>query len=117
MDQVAAVPAGTTQPGVVLPSQYYGPPRKQTPEQRLMIAVLQEALDCFAKYRFATDMHGRRLFDEARQWLLASEPDWPYSFERICAALDLDSAAVRQRLGLAPDPEFVPQGNAALFQV
>ena len=28
--------------------------------------------------------------------------DWPYSFERICAVLDLDANAVRDRLRLAP---------------
>ena len=65
-----------------------------------MIAVLQDAIDCVAKYRDATDPQGHRLFDEATQWLLAEESEWPYSFECICAVLDLDANAVRRALHL-----------------
>ncbi len=92
-----------TQLDIILPSQHFGPRRKQAPEQRLMIAVLQDALECVAKHRCATDTHGRRLFHDANQWFLANEMDWPYSFECICEVLDLDSNAVRQRLRVTPE--------------
>ena len=82
----------------ILPSQHFGPLHKQVPERRLMIAVLQDAIECVEKYRFATGAEGRRLFREAKEWLLAGEIDWPYSFESICGVLDLDSNAVRQHL-------------------
>lgn len=65
-----------------------------------MMAVLDAAVRCVERYRFPTDAQGRRLFHEAKQWLLAAEPHWPYSFERICAELDLDANAVRRSLGL-----------------
>jgi hypothetical protein len=68
-----------------------------------MIAVLQNAIDCVAKHRRAKDYRGRRLFDETTQWFLAEDTDWPYSFEGICAVLDLDANAVRQALRL-PEP-------------
>ena len=87
-----------TELDVVLPSQHFEPRRKQAPEQRLMIAVLHDALDCVEKYRFATTNRGRRLFREAQQWFLVDEVNWPYSFECICGVLDLDSNAVRPRL-------------------
>jgi len=87
---------------IVLPLQHFGSRRQQAPEHRLMIAVLHDALDCIEKYRCATDTHGRRLFQEAKQWVLADETGWPYSFECICGALDLDSNAVRQRLRVVP---------------
>jgi len=93
---------GTTQPDVMLPSQYFAPRRKQAPEQRLMIAVLQDALDCLEKHRFATDCRDRRLFDEAKDWFLAHESGWPYSFESICGVLDLDADAVRRSLRVTP---------------
>ena len=86
------------QPNIILPSQYFG--RRLTPEHGLMIAVLQDAIDCVAKHRYAKDYPGRRLFDEATQWLLAAETDWPYSFACICAVLDLDANAVRRALRL-----------------
>lgn len=89
-------------PDVVLPSQYFAPQRNQAPEQRLMIAVLHDALDCLDKYRFATDTHDRRLFHEAMEWFLADDIEWPYSFECICSVLGLDATAVRQRLCIEP---------------
>jgi hypothetical protein len=103
--RLAGVPSSLTQLNIILPSQHFGSRRKQAPEQRLMIAVLHDALDCLEKYRSATGSHGRRLFREAKQWFLADETEWPYSFECICGALDLDSNAVRQRLRVAPESQ------------
>ncbi len=114
--QLAGVPSSLTQLDIILPSQHFGPRRKQAPEQRLMIAVLHDALDCLEKYRSATGSQGRRLFREAKQWFLADETQWPYSFECICGVLDLDSNAVRQRLGVAPELQPVPELRAALLQ-
>ena len=114
--QLAGVPSSLTQLNIILPSQHFGPRRKQAPEQRLMIAVLHDALDCLEKYRFATSSYGRRLFHEAKQWFLADETEWPYSFECICGVLDLDSNAVRQRLRVAPEPQPSPELRATLLQ-
>jgi hypothetical protein len=110
---VAGIPAGMMQLDLLLASQHFGPQRKQAPEQRLMAAVLQDALDCLEKYRSARNIYDRRLFHEAKRWFLAEESKWPYSFESICGALDLDSNAVRQRLGVAPEPQSVPELRAA----
>ena len=52
------------QPNSILPSQYFGP-RRRLPEHGLMIAILQDAIECVAKYRAAKDCRGRRLFREA----------------------------------------------------
>lgn len=98
--QLAGVPIGTTQVDVVLPSQHFAARRKQGPAERLMIAVLHDALDCIEKYRFAIDPKGRADFHDAKRWFLASEAHWPYSFECICGVLELDPDAVRQRLRL-----------------
>ena len=116
--QLAGVPSSLTQPDIILPSQHFGPRRKQAPEQRLMIAVLHDALDFLQKYRFATSSHGRRLFHEAKQWFLADEADWPYSFECICGVLGLDADAVRHRLGVAQEqqPVLVPRQMYAARQ-
>jgi hypothetical protein len=99
---LTGVPIDLFQPQVILPAQHFNPPKKLASEHRLMMAVLGDAVRCVEKYRFPTDARGRRLFHEAKQWLLAAEPHWPYSFERICAVLDLDVNAVRHRLRLAP---------------
>ena len=98
--RLTGVRSGMLQPDIILPSQYFGPRRRLTPEHGLMIAVLQDAIDCVAKHRYAKDYRGRRLFDEATRWLLAEETDWLYSFECICAVLDLDANAVHRALRL-----------------
>ena len=100
--RLAGVPVGMTQLDIVLPLQHFGSRRTQAPEKRLMIAVLHDALECIEKYRLATNTHGRRLFEEAKRWFLADETEWPYSFECICGALELDSNAVRERLHVVP---------------
>lgn len=89
------------QPHLILPVQHFHLHKTTAPEHRLMAAVLDDAVRCVEKYRVPRDARGRRLFREAKEWLLATEPHWPYSFERICAALDLDASAVRHRLRLA----------------
>ena len=105
------LPAGMMQVEIVLPSQHFGPRRMQAPEERLMIAVLQDALACLQNHRFAKDAYGRRLFDEAEQWFLAEETDWPYSFESICEILELDSNAVRQHLRVGLGQEVPVPGH------
>jgi len=97
---------------VILPVQHFNSPKEITPELRLMIAVLADAVWCLEKFRVPTDARGRRTFHRAKQWLLASEPDWPYSFERICAALDLNASAVRHRFRDALDLPPVPGARA-----
>jgi hypothetical protein len=100
---LTGVPIDLFQPQVILPAQHFNLPKKIAPEHRLMMAVLDDAVRCVEKYRCPTDARGRRLLHEAKQWLLAAEPHWPYSFERICAVLDFDANAVRHRLRLAPE--------------
>ena len=109
---LTGVPIGLFQPHVILPSQDFTSPKQFAPERRLMTAVLDDAVRCVEKYRFPTDARGRRLFDEAKQWLLATDAHWPYSFERICAVLDLDANAVRHRLRLTPNRPPVSASRA-----
>jgi hypothetical protein len=90
----------------VLPSQYFPAAGNGEPEHRLIIAVLQNAVECLEKYRSATDRPRRRLFRDAQQWFLASAVDWPYSFEAICAELDLDADAVREHLKVAAEEDL-----------
>jgi hypothetical protein len=99
--QVAGVRRGSLQTDITLRAQDFGSPRRRNaPEQRLMIAVLHDALDCLEKYRFATIVRERRLFQQAQRWFRAAGGEWPFSFEYICVALDLDARTVRRRLVL-----------------
>lgn len=103
------VDAAVVHPDILLPMQYTARNRQLTPERRLMIAVLDDAVHCVAKYRAATDDLGQRRFADEVEWLLSEDTRWPYSFESICGILDLDATAVRDGLRLTSDP---PSGAA-----
>lgn len=70
-----------------------------------MLAVLDNAIECFQKYAGATDGKGTRLFLKVEEWILDRISDWPYSFERICEALRLDPDYIRR--GLLRKKEFL----------
>lgn len=62
-----------------------------------MIAILEDAIDCFEKYYGARGTNGHRIFREVEEWLM-TEPCRPFSFEHICSVLKLDPCAVRRTL-------------------
>ena len=94
-------------PEVILPSQFFSAPSAgaERPEKQLMLAVLQDAVATLLKHAGSARSGPRRLVREAEQWINARDPDWPFSFDNICSALNLDPAALREglrRRGSAP---------------
>ena len=89
------------EPDIMLPAQYFTLLRKQSrqgPEYLLVVAMLQDAVECFQKYRRATDEVGRELFEHARDWIESDDQKWPFSFENVCAILKLDAGYLRRGL-------------------
>ena len=68
------------------------PWRHHVGELRLMAAVLEDAINILRKR--PRSRAGR----EAREWLASNDASWPFAFERICDALDLDSGSVRRQV-------------------
>ncbi len=69
-----------------------------SPEKRLMIAVLDDAVQSFfagIRPRRSRDL---RYFHEAEQWIMASGCDEVFSFEWICNLLGLDPGYLRSGL-------------------
>ncbi len=92
---------GLFEPDALVPVQFYanfGQGSAAYPERRLMLAVLQDALECYRKYAFARDSRGRQIFSEAREWIFSSDQRWWYSFENICEVLGFDSAYLRRQV-------------------
>jgi hypothetical protein len=78
--------------GICAPEEYH------LPENRLMLAVLQEALSTFQRgirSRVAKDIEA---FREVDRWFRSREFDWPFSFECICSTLEIDPGCVREGL-------------------
>jgi hypothetical protein len=65
-------------------------------EKKLMLAVLENAIEDFQKYVLASDKRGMELFQDAEQWILETNSPSFFSFESICAHLDLDPEYVRR---------------------
>jgi hypothetical protein len=89
---------GLFEPDALLPAQFYAAFRGGSAvrgEKRLMLAVLQDALDCYQKYAFAKDGHGRQLFADADVWVSCEDRDWYFSFENICETLEINPAYLR----------------------
>jgi hypothetical protein len=89
------------QPDILLSAQYYDSLRGKTgmeSERRLMLAVLRDAVACFQNYIFARDRRGKRLFDEAEDWILQEDDEQTFSFKSICEVLGFNPGCVRQGL-------------------
>jgi len=67
-------------------------------EEKLMLAVLADAIDHFQKYALAKDERRRKLFQEAEEWFLEKDDDQLFSFEYICATLQLHPDYIRRGL-------------------
>jgi len=100
-------------PEIITPSQYYDSIRQgkaDSPMQRLMLAVLMDAIRSFQKYAGAGSHKGKRLFAEIEEWLFGDGGEGPFSFESVCDMLEIDPRALRsglkhlldQRLSEAP---------------
>src|SRR5262249_14744809 len=67
-------------------------------EEKLMLAVLADAIDDFKKHVFSKDQRGQKLFQEAEEWFLEKDDDQLFSFEYICATLQLHRDYIRRGL-------------------
>jgi len=92
---------GIFQPDILLPSQHadrIGTRRILDGERRLMVAILEDAIDVYRKQAGAQETRKRHLFEDAETWIEDSDPAWIFSFENICAVLDLDPSYIRRGL-------------------
>jgi hypothetical protein len=87
-------------PAAVLPVQVGGQPlaARRSPERALMLAVLEDAIRCFAAERTTPSGRQRRSVREAESWLFDADVRWPFSFVNVCEGLELSPEAVRGAL-------------------
>jgi len=67
-------------------------------EERLMLAVLDSAVEDFKEHVLSKDGKERKLFQKAEEWFLGKDSDQLFSFEYICAILGLAPAYIRRGL-------------------
>ena len=95
---------------IVLPSQYFGALGSVglSGEQRLMLAVLVDAINVLQSWKDGGSARKRRSFAEAARWVNIHGTSHPFSFDSVCDVLDIDSGLLRSRLCGA----IVPSANS-----
>ncbi len=89
------------EPDVLLPAQFFAAFRRAgglERERLLMLAVLEDAIDCYQKFAHARDPRGAQMFEEAREWVSSTDRSWLFSFENICDTLEINADYVRRGL-------------------
>jgi len=95
-------------PDTLVPAQYFdrvGGDAAFQPEKRLMLAVLEEAIATYQRHLMSTTRRSARLVEEVEEWVAGVGGDWPFSFDNICAALDLEPEYLRAGMQRWKDAE------------
>ena len=97
----AADSSAAFEPDILLPEQHArrsGVRRGQAAEHRLMMAILEDAVDVYLKHVGAKQGPKHTLFEDAERWIEDTDTTWIFSFETICHVLDIDPSAIRDGL-------------------
>ena len=66
------------------------------PEKALLVAILEDAIHTYRKYRASRDRVGKERFREAEQWVMGGSDEWIFSFNNVCELLGLNPDYVRR---------------------
>ncbi len=89
---------GLFEPDTLLPIQYFEAMRKKhllEGEKRLILSVLEDAIECFMKCIDASTSKGQRLFRDADEWIAHEDKRWVFSFDNVCDMLDINPEYMR----------------------
>jgi len=85
----------------ILPCQYFDVSggHRLTGEQRLMLALLADALNVYQQGVLSRNTRKRLLFIDAERWITASAASrHAFSFDTVCDALGINSSMLRRRM-------------------
>jgi hypothetical protein len=89
------------EPDILLPIQYFASLKRKKyrcGEHRLLVAIMQDAVECFQKHIHARDSKRRQLYVDAEVWICAEEDEGPFSFNNICELLGMNPEYLRTGL-------------------
>ncbi len=90
---------GQALPGTAVPAgSGPGGSESDEPHLRLMLAVLEDALNIIREPARHVRAGRRRLVRETIDWVLSDDVAWPFSFRNVCEALNIDERRLRNRL-------------------
>jgi hypothetical protein len=73
-------------------------PRARSGEERLMLAVLENAVESFFKCLRSKDEKGKEIFQEAERWILKKNTTWIFSFDNVCDYLGISPSYLKAEL-------------------
>jgi hypothetical protein len=92
---------GLFEPDTLLPIQYFEAMRRKhllEGEKRLVLSVLEDAVECFMKCIDSSSNKGQRLFRDAEEWITLEDKKWVFSFDNVCEMLDVNPEYLRRGL-------------------
>ena len=92
---------GLFEPDTLLPIQYFEAMRRKhllEGEKRLILSVLEDAVECFMKCIESPTSKGQRLFRDADEWIALEDKRWVFSFDNVCDMLDINPDYMRRGL-------------------
>ena len=92
---------GLFEPDTLLPIQYFEAMRRKhllEGEKRLILSVLEDAVECFMKCIDSPSNKGQRLFREADEWIFLEDKRWVFSFDNVAEMLDINPEYMRRGL-------------------
>jgi hypothetical protein len=87
--------------GVLLPVQFsdlFSRSNGIDGERRLLLAVLDDAVQCYLKNMMARNRHHRLIFNETRYWLISDSRKGVFAYENLCETLGIEANALRAAL-------------------
>jgi len=64
-------------------------------EQKLLFAILEDGIKCYLRAAGEAPRRNSPDFLTAAEWLTSEDDSGPFSFIRLCAALDIDADLLR----------------------
>lgn len=92
---------------------YQGRPG-ETPERRLVAAILRDAIDCYLRDCFNKKRHRKRSFREAEEWFFKADDYGVFSLENVCGILNIDPGYIRRTL-LQIEKQNSPENESLLI--
>ncbi len=92
---------GLFEPDTLLPIQYFEAMRRKhllEGEKRLILSVLEDAIECFMKCIDSPTNKGQKLFRDAEEWINLQDRHWVFSFDNVCEMLDINPEYMRRGL-------------------
>ena len=91
-------PKSWFEPEQMLPAQFFAGTAVESPERRLVLAVLEDAVNVYRRTARKTSKISRAQRREVETWFASNDRSWPFAFLNVCDVLGIEASALRSAL-------------------